>query len=228
MHDVSKMSVKELKAYIRLYKKVHCMPYAKLEKPALVSLAERIRDSEKMAHMTDEAFEEHMAEMKDKRDVMMVQKGLKKQVKQLHKTVKKVEKKHGEGEKGEEIRKLKKGIEEVADKLQVHKRQLTAEHLAKMKAGREAKKLGAPLPVEPVMKVVKMEKKAEEALMKGMVPEKKKRVLSAEHLAKMKAGREAKKAKKQEEARERRSPAVKETMAKMEAKRKAKMGEKNL
>jgi len=40
--DTSKMSVKELKAYVKLYKKVHKTPYGKLKRGDLVALAEKV------------------------------------------------------------------------------------------------------------------------------------------------------------------------------------------
>jgi hypothetical protein len=78
------------------------------------------------------------------------------------------------------------------------KKVLSPEHLAKLKAGREAAKAkkeaekAAAAPAEPV-------EAAEVAVAAPVAAEKAKKVLSPEHLAKLKAGREAAKAKKEAE-----------------------------
>ena len=42
----SKMSVKELKAFVKMYKKVHKTPFSKMKKPELVALAGRVSKGE--------------------------------------------------------------------------------------------------------------------------------------------------------------------------------------
>jgi hypothetical protein len=62
------MSNKELKQYIKLYKKIHCLAYSKLDRPALIALAENMRQHEASARLTDEQFEAHMASLRRGRD----------------------------------------------------------------------------------------------------------------------------------------------------------------
>jgi len=42
----SKMSVKQLKEFVKMYKKVHKTPFSKMKKPELVALAERVSKGE--------------------------------------------------------------------------------------------------------------------------------------------------------------------------------------
>jgi len=42
----SKMSVKQLKAFVKMYKKVHKTPFSKMKKPELVALAEKVSKGE--------------------------------------------------------------------------------------------------------------------------------------------------------------------------------------
>lgn len=203
MVDVSKLSLKELKAYVRLYKKVHCLPFAKLKKAELVSLARRIQGHEELAHMSDEHFDKHQEEMKKVREMVHSSKAKSKEADKLMKQSDKVgitkkpasEKQLAHRKLFGEYRKAKSGMsfaEFKASKSAPAKAPKVSQRDRKAKA----KDLGASTPVEPKMKVVEMEKKAVKELVKAVEPEKKKRVLSPEHLAKMKAGREAKKAEK--------------------------------
>jgi len=48
--DAAKMSVKELKAYLRLHKKTHCVPFSKLKKPELVALAHSVHSKHGETH----------------------------------------------------------------------------------------------------------------------------------------------------------------------------------
>jgi len=197
MVDVSKLSLKELKAYVRLYKKVHCLPFAKLKKAELVSLARRIQGHEEVAHMSDEHFTKHQEEMKKVREMVHSSKAKSKEADKLMKESDKVgitkrpasEKQLAHRKLFGEYKKAKSGMSFAEFK---------ASRSAPAKKGRKAKAkdLGAPTPVEPKMKVVEVEKKAVKELVKAVEPEKKKRVLSDEHKAKMKAGREKARAEK--------------------------------
>ena len=68
MHNLSDMSNKELKQYIKLYKKIHCLAFSKLDRPALLELAHNMRQHEASAKLTDEQFEAHMASLRKGRD----------------------------------------------------------------------------------------------------------------------------------------------------------------
>jgi hypothetical protein len=54
----SKMSVKQLKEFVKMYKKVHKTPFSKMKKPELVALAERVCKGESIKK---EAAPEHAA-----------------------------------------------------------------------------------------------------------------------------------------------------------------------
>jgi hypothetical protein len=205
MVDVSKLSLKELKAYVRLYKKVHCLPFAKLKKAELVSLARRIQGHEELAHMSEEHFTKHQEEMKKVREMVHASKAKSKEADKLMKESDKVgitkrpasEKQLAHRKLFAEYRKAKSGKSFAEFKASHHSAKKEPKK-AKPGAKQFKKKvdLGAPTPVEPTMKVVELEKKAVKALVKADEPEKKKRVLSEEHKAKMKAGREKARAEK--------------------------------
>jgi hypothetical protein len=206
MVDVSKLSLKELKAYVRLYKKVHCLPFAKLKKAELVSLARRIQGHEELAHMSEEHFTKHQEEMKKVREMIHSSKAKSKEADKLMKESDKVgitkrpasEKQLAHRKLFGEYKKAKSGMSFAEFKASRSAPAKKEPKKAKPGAKQFKKKVdvGAPTPVEPTMKVVEVEKKAVKALVKAVEPEKKKRVLSPEHLAKMKAGREKARAEK--------------------------------
>jgi len=219
------MKVKELKALLKECKKVHGKSVSKMTKPEMVKLAGVMKEHKKMASMPEKEFEKHVEDMKKMRSLVSGTKEEKKMVRAKHVPKAHVVRVASEPhiapimkssiiQKGEdediryalgkpvkvekfvvekeltkalspEKKSKKKAVSmgettEHEDVEPKKKRVLTAEHLAKMRAGR-AMKMAETSDPSPQRE----EPKKEEP--------KKKRVLTPEHLAKMKAGREAKK-----------------------------------
>jgi hypothetical protein len=161
--------------------------------------------------MSEEHFHKHQEEMKKVREMVHASKAKSKEADKLIAQSDKVgitkrpasEKQLAHRKLFAEYRKAKSGKSFAEFKASHHsaKKEKGSPKKAKPGAKQFKKKvdLGAPTPVEPTMKVVELEKKAVKALVKADEqgsPEKKKRVLSEEHKAKMKAGREKARAEK--------------------------------
>lgn len=171
MVEHSKMSVKELKAFVKMYKKVHKTPFSKMKKPELVALAERVSKGEvhkKEAAAAPEAAPKAARASTEKQAA--------------HRALFGAWVKAKTGKPFSEF-KAGQGASPAAPaaapkKFQLKKKIESAPVPAAVKKAPKEKKvkdLGAPTPVMPTMKVVGMEKKATDGLLAALEPEKPKK-----------------------------------------------------
>lgn len=71
MEDHSKMSVKQLKTLLKECKKVHGKSVTKMSKPEMVKLAGVMKEHKKMASMPEKDFEKHVADMRKMRGLQV-------------------------------------------------------------------------------------------------------------------------------------------------------------
>ena len=168
----SKMSVKELKAFVKMYKKVHKTPFSKMKKPELVALAGRVSKGEvhkKEASAAPEAAPKAARASTEKQAAHRALFGA-----------------WVKAKTGKPFSEFKAGqgaspaapAAEAPKKFQFKKKIESAPAPAAVKKAPKAKKvkdLGAPTPVEPTMKVVGMQKKATDDLVAALEPEKPKK-----------------------------------------------------
>jgi len=223
MDDHCKMKVKELKELLKKCKKVHGKSVSKMSKPEMVKLAGVMKEHKKMASLPSKEFEKHVEEMRKMR-ALHLDGDIKHDEKKEHRM--KADVKHDKKEKKEVSSQAKPHMKdkEVHAKPKTKEKEVHAKPKTKEKgiqAERKKGEMGSQAHIAPIMKSqiiqagedddikyafgkpVKVEKFTVEKELKDAMTStsepKAKRVLSAEHLAKMKAGREAKKAERADE-----------------------------
>jgi hypothetical protein len=153
----SKMSVKQLKAFVKMYKKVHKTPFSKMKKPELVALAERVSKGE--VHHKKEAPEhapEHHAAPKAARAATDKQKA--------HRAL------FGawvKAKTGKPFSEFKEGHHSAAPAPKKEKK-AKAEPKAEHKAPKAPKDLGAKPSPAPKMKVEVIQKAVDKELVDSM------------------------------------------------------------
>jgi len=232
MHDdKTKMSVKEMKAYLKKYKKVHGKSISKMCKEEMMKLLHVVKQHEMMSSMPEKDFEKHVEDMKKMRSLVAGTKGVKEEKKAEPKMVraKAVPKSH---------------VVRVAS--EPHIAPIMKSSIIQKGEDEDIRyALGKPVKVEKFVvekeltKALSPEKKSKKkAVSMGETTEhedvepKKKRVLTAEHLAKMRAGRAMKMAETSDPSPQREEPKKEEPkkkrvltpehLAKMKAGREAK------
>jgi hypothetical protein len=186
--DQSKMSVKEMKAYLKKYKKVHGKSISKLCKEEMMKLLQVVKQHEMMSSMPEKEFEKHVEDMKKMRSIVSSKPAEKKEEKKMVRA-KSVPKAH---------------VVRVAKEPRIAP-EMKAEVIQRGEDQDIRYALGKPIKVEKFVvekeltKALSPEKKAKGKTLvihdsatehEGEAPKKAKRVLTAEHLAKMREGRE--------------------------------------
>ena len=185
--DKTKMSMKEMKAYLKKYKKVHGKSISKMCKEEMMKLLKVVKQHEMMTNMPEKDFEKHVEDMKKMRSLMSSKPAEKKPEPKMVKA-KSVPKPH---------------VVRVAS--EPHIAPIMKSSIIQKGEDEDIRyALGKPVKVEKFVvekeltKALSPEKKSKKkakAVSMGETTEhedvvpKKKRVLTAEHLAKMREGR---------------------------------------